>query len=81
MNYCGNPLSNYYVDPRFLDSFETVNSKPLYVGNVETNYKYNPENEVDISLGIRERKNIKEEKEQNTSLFKYYFNKILGSNV
>ena len=77
MNYCGNPLSNYYVDQRFLDTYETVNTKPLYVGNVETNYKYNPDNDVDISLGIRHHEIIKEEP---TSLLKYYFNKITGSN-
>ena len=78
MNYCGNPLTNYYVDQRFLDTFETVNTAPLYVGNVETNYKYNPDNDVDILLRIRERKNIKEEP---TSILKYYLNKFTGSKL
>ena len=77
MNYCGNPLSNYYVDARFLDTFETVNTKPIDVGQVEKNYKYNPENEVDIISAYREKKIITED---TTSFFKFYFNKLIGIN-
>lgn len=77
MNYCGNPISDSNYDSRFLETYDTVHTKPLYVGNVETNYKYNPDNDVDISLGIRERKIVKEE---NTSFLKYYLNKFIGSN-
>ena len=51
MNYCGSPI--YCPDVRFLEQYETVNSKPMDIGYVETNYKYNPDNDVDISLGIR----------------------------
>ena len=75
MNYCGNPLSNHYLDTRFLDTFETVNTAPIDVGNVEKNYIYNPDNDVDISLGIRDLKNIKDNK---PSFLKYYYNKLIG---
>ena len=78
MNYCGNPIDSYYSDTRFLDTYDTIYSKPIDVGNVEKDYKYNPENEVDISLGIRERKFVKEE---NTSFLKYYLNKFIGINL
>ena len=73
MNYCGNPLSNHYIDTRFLDTFETVNTAPIDVGNVEKNYKYNPDNDVDISLGIRQNT---EQKELNQSIIKYYWQKM-----
>ena len=73
MNYCGNPLSNHYIDTRFLDTFETVNTAPIDVVNVEKNYKYNPDNDVDISLGIRQNT---EQKELNQSIIKYYWQKM-----
>ncbi len=76
MNYCGNPISDTNYDSRFLETYDTIHSKPIILGNVEKDYKYNPDNDVDISLGIRERKNLKEE---NTSFFKYYLNKFIGS--
>ena len=75
MNYCGNPISDYYVDARFLETFDTIHSKPIDVGNVEKNYIYNPDNDVDISLGIRDLKNIKDNK---PSFLKYYYNKLIG---
>ena len=71
MNYCGSPI--YNCDPRFLETFDTVDSKPIEVGRVEKDYKYNPDNDVDVSLGIRQ--NI-QDKESNQSLLKYYWQKI-----
>jgi hypothetical protein len=71
MNYCGSPI--YNTDPRFCETFETVNSKPLELGNVEKDYKYNPENDVDVSLGIRYNK---VDKESNQSFIKYYWQKL-----
>ena len=71
MNYCGSPI--YNCDPRFLETFDTVNSKPIEVGRVEKNYKYNPENEVDVSLGIRQ---YKIDKETNQSFITFYWQKL-----
>jgi hypothetical protein len=71
MNYCGSPI--YNSDSRFLETFDTVNSKPIEVGRVEKDYKYNSENDVDVSLGIRE--NIVD-KQSNQSFVKYYWQKI-----
>jgi hypothetical protein len=77
MNYCGNPISDSNYDSRFLETYDTIHSKPIILGYVEKDYKYNPDNDVDISLGIKERKNIKEE---NTSFFlTYYLNKFIYS--
>jgi hypothetical protein len=71
MNYCGSPI--YNSDPRFLEIFDTVDSQPIQVGRVEKDYKYNPENDVDVSLGIRQ---IEINKEINQSFLKYYWQKI-----
>ena len=51
MNYCGSPI--HCPDVRFLEHYQTIHSKPIDMGHVEKDYKYNPENDVDISLGIR----------------------------
>jgi len=73
MNYCGSPI--YNCDPRFLETFDTVDSKPIYVGRVEQNYIYNPENDVDVLLRIRENRLYPL---SNQSLIKYYWQKICG---
>jgi hypothetical protein len=73
MNYCGSPINGYDYDCRFLETFDIVNSKPIEVGRVEKYYKYNPENEVDVSLGIKE--NSLDTK-LNQSFIKYYWQKI-----
>jgi hypothetical protein len=59
MKYSRNLVNSYYLDTRFLDEFQTIHSKPIDVGNVEKNHIYNPDNDVDILLGIRERKKLK----------------------
>ena len=71
MNYCGSPI--YYTDARFFETYDTVNSIPIEVGCVEKDYRYNPENDVDVSLGIR--KNILD-KVSNQSFISYYWQKI-----
>jgi len=62
MNYCGSPI--YCSDTRFLEQFETINSQPVDVGHVEKEFKYNPENDVDVSLGIRPFTNNNSENKQ-----------------
>ena len=71
MNYCGSPI--HCPDVRFLEHYQTIHSKPIDMGHVEKDYKYNPENDVDISLGIRQ---IEINKEINQSFLKYYWQKI-----
>ena len=56
-----------------METFDTVNSKAIEVGRVEKDYKYNPENDVDVSLGLRQNK---VDIESNQSLLKYYWQKI-----
>jgi hypothetical protein len=45
--------SIYNSDCRFLETFDTVDSKSIYVGRVEKDYKYNPENDVDVNWNKR----------------------------
>ena len=71
MNYCGSPI--YNSDCRFLETFDTIDSKPIEVGRVEKDYKYNPGNHVDVSLGIRVNKI---DIESNKSIIKYYWQKL-----
>ena len=71
MNYCGSPINNY--DFRFLETFDIADSKPIEVGRVEKDYKYNPQNDVDVSLGIKENSS---ETKLNQSFIKYYWQKI-----
>ena len=71
MNYCGSPI--YNSDSRFLETFDTIDSKPIEVGRVEKYYKYNPENDVDVSLAIRENRL---DTLSYQSVIKYYWQKI-----
>jgi hypothetical protein len=38
MNYCGSPINN--LDFRFLETFNTVDTKPIDIGQVEKDYKF-----------------------------------------
>lgn len=52
MNYCGNPISNFKPDFRFLETFETLELNKTST-LLESSIKYDPNTDVDVSLGIR----------------------------
>ena len=52
MKYCGNPISNFKLDFRFLETFETLELNKTSI-LLESSIKYDPNTDVDVSLGIR----------------------------
>lgn len=55
MNYCGNPLSSSAPDFRFLETFETCDTKPAVQPDIRITKEYDPNTDVDVMLGIRPR--------------------------
>lgn len=53
MNYCGNPLSNCAADFRFLETFETCDTKHTVQPGTNIYKEYDPNTDVDVMLGIR----------------------------
>ena len=52
MKYCGNPISDFKPDFRFLETFETLELNKTST-LLESSIKYDPNTDVDVSLCIR----------------------------
>ena len=52
MNYVGNPISDYNPDFRFLDTYDVPQNS---ISRSNDYIEYDPDTDVDVSLGIRQR--------------------------